>query len=920
MSRHPGVSPIPRLHLRALAVCQSLLAVGAILATASPAWAQTANPDDLASSRARWADATRLIGSTVSIDGVLDESAWDGAVFVTDFIQKDPEEGQPSTLRTEVAFLYDGGSLYVGARMYTPNPAEIRAQVTRRDNPGNSDRLLVSLDSYYDKRTAYTFGVTASGVRIDYFHGSDSERNRDYSFDPVWEAQAHIDSVGWTAEMRIPFSQLRFNPADVQVWGLNMNRFIPARNEDAYWIYIPKQETGWSSRMADLNGISGITPSRRVEVLPYATSNATVLADRDPNDPFDDGRNIETRVGGDFKMGLGPGLTLDATVNPDFGQVDADPAVVNLSAFEVFFPERRPFFTEGARLLQGRGARFYNSRRIGETPRGAAEGAYVDRPGSSTILGAAKVSGRLASGTSVGTLVALTNRAHAQTVDDIGIRGSQEVAPLTGFAIGRVQQEFGRSVSTVGVTLTGVKRDLDRLSPLSAIYNDAAVGVGVDWNLRFAGGTYELIGAAGFSHIKGDSTAILERQQLSSRRFYQRPDANYVTLDSSRTSLTGYSGFLEFEKQGGRHWLYDVGVSFDSPGFEINDAGRLGAADDIDASASVEYRETVPGPMFRNYELQTRIGTGWNFGGVQQYRRISFDAEAEFNNFWRGFIGGSLAPDAQSDVLTRGGPLMKRTNDWSVNAGLFSNRAANTSWRAFAFYLADDIGGSFFSLSGGVSFRPTPQLEFSLDPRYSRSIDTRQYVATRCGVLAPRDSLYVPEDSTWVPSCSETRPTDPVYGGRYIFGKIDQTTISTRLRLNYSFTPDMTLELYAEPFVSSGQYVDFGELRAARTNDLRTYGTDGTTITEDGGTYTVTDGNDTFEFGDPNFNVLSFRSNVVLRWEWRPGSTLFLVWQQNNGNSGDPGERVNLGNYFDAITGIGDNFFAIKVSYWIPVT
>jgi len=839
----------------------------------------------------------------VSIDGVLDESAWDGAVFVTDFIQKDPEEGQPSTLRTEVAFLYDGGSLYVGARMYTPNPAEIRAQVTRRDNPGNSDRLLVSLDSYYDKRTAYTFGVTASGVRIDYFHGSDSERSRDYSFDPVWEAQAHIDSTGWTAEMRIPFSQLRFNPADVQVWGLNINRFIPARNEDAYWIYIPKQETGWSSRMADLNGISGITPSRRVEVLPYATSNATVLADRDLNDPFDDGRNIETRVGGDFKMGLGPGLTLDATVNPDFGQVDADPAVVNLSAFEVFFPERRPFFTEGARLLQGRGPAFYYSRRIGETPRGAAAGAYVDRPGASTILGAAKVSGRLASGTSVGTLVALTNRAYAQTVDTIGLRGSQEVAPLTGFAIGRVQQEFGRSVSTVGVTLTGVKRDLDPLSPLSAIYNDAAVGAGVDWNLRFAGGTYELSGAAGFSYIKGSKEAILA-QQLSSRRFYQRPDADYVTLDSTRTSLTGYNGFLEFEKQGGRHWLYDVGVLFESPGFEINDAGRLGATDDIDAFAGVEYRETTPGRLFRNYELQTRIRTGWNFGGVQQYRRVSLEAEAEFNNFWRGFIGGSLAPDAQSDVLTRGGPLMKRTNDWSVNAGLFSNRAANTSWRAFANYLGDDIGGSFFSLSAGISLRPGPQLEFSIDPRYSRSIDTRQYVTTRDG----------------------TRPEVCVNcAGRYIFGTIDQTTISAQFRLNYSFTPDMTLEFYAEPFASSGQYVDFGELQAARTNDLRIYGDPGTgtIINQDStGTYNVIDGVDpgTFQFEDPNFNFLSFRSNVVLRWEWRPGSTLFLVWQQNNSNSDDPNARANLGSLFESFAGIGDNFFAIKISYWIPVT
>ena len=853
------------------------------------------------------AGATRLVGSVIDMDGRLDDPAWAGASFVGAFTQRDPEEGQPSTLRTEVAFLYDGGSLYVGARMYTPNPGDIRAQVTRRDNAGNSDRILVSLDTYHDKRTAYTFGVSAAGVRIDYYHGSDSEFSRDYSFNPVWQAKAHIDSLGWTAEMRIPFSQLRFSPSDLQVWGVNVNRYIPARNEDAYWVYIPKQETGWSSRMAELYGISGITPSRRVEVLPYATSNALVTADRDPSDPFDDGRNIEARFGGDFKMGLGPGLTLDATVNPDFGQVDADPAVVNLSAFEVFFPERRPFFTEGARLFNGRGANFYYSRRIGESPKGDATGSYVDYPQASTILGAAKVTGRLSSGTSIAALAALTNNEYAETVDGVGARGRGQVAPLTGYGIARVQQEFGRSVSTIGVTLTGVKRQLDAVSPLAKVYNDAAIGVGVDWNLRFADGAYALTGAAGFSHIRGDTTAI-KGQQVSSRRYYQRPDANYVQLDSTRTSLTGFTGFLEFEKRSGRHWLYEVGVFMDSPGFEINDAGRLGAADDIDANARLTYRETAPGPLFRNYELDARLRTGWNFGGVQQYRGLSLDAEAEFNNFWRGFFEVGLFPDAQSDNLTRGGPLMKRTNDWDVGVGLFSNRASNTSWRLFANYLGDDIGGSFFSVSGGVSFRPTPQLEFSLDPRYSRSVDTRQYVTTRCGVLQDQDPT----------SCSNTRPE--VYGGRYIFGRIDQTTISTRWRLNYSFTPDMTLELYAEPFVSSGQYIDFGELRAARTNDLRTYGTDGTTITETDGLYTVIDGNDAFEFDDPNFNVLSFRSNVVLRWEYRPGSTLFLVWQQNNGNSGNPNERVNLGNYFDAITGIGDNFFAIKVSYWIPVS
>lgn len=849
------------------------------------------------SSGAKWADATRLVGSGISVDGVLDEPVWKNAVFITDFTQKDPDEGAPATLRTEVAFVYDDAALYVGARMYAPNPAAIRAHVARRDNAGNSDRIIISIDSYHDKRTAYTFAVTASGVRVDYYHSSDNERRRDYSYNPVWQARTTIDSAGWTAEMRIPFSQLRFNAADIQTWGINVNRFIPGRNEDDYWVYIPKQVTGWSSRFGDLRGISGIAPSRRVEVLPYATSNATVDANRDPNDPFDDGRNIQSNFGGDFKMGLGPALTLDATVNPDFGQVDADPSVVNLSAFEVFFPERRPFFTEGAQLLQGRGASFYRSRRIGELPSGSSpSGDFVDRPLAATIIGAAKVSGRLASGTSIGTLVALTGREYARTFDATrGIESREPVAPLTGFAVARVQQEFGASASTVGVTLTGVRRDMDGSSPLASTLNRTAVAGGVDWNLRFDRGKYELGGSVGLSYIDGSEGAILE-QQTSSRRFFQRPDQDYVHVDPARTSLSGYQATLSFEKNGGRHWLYSVQASAESPGFEINDVGRLGATDDIFGFGRLRYRETVPGRLFRDYNVSLSAFTGWNFGGVRQFGEIGVDASAQLNNFWRTSVDFEYRPAVQSDNLTRGGPLMTRARSWNVSGSLSGNRAANTNWNTSANYRRDALGGWSISLSAGLGLRPSSQIEFRIDPQFRQSVDQRQYVTTLAG----------------------NRPE--VFDGRFIFGSISRTEISTRLRLNYAFTPDLSLELYAEPFVSSGQYVNLGELLVPQTDDLRFYGTDGTTISLDDGVYTVTDAGDTFQFDDPNFNVLSFRSNAVLRWEWRPGSTLFLVWQQDKNDAGDPNARADLGGFFNSVTGPGANFFAIKVSYWIPVT
>ena len=878
-----GIGLLPRVPLVGLVVV--LLAVPAGVS------AQTTGPGLASPSIA----AVRLVGAGITVDGLLDEPVWQDVPWATGFRQRDPDEGEPATLQTEVAFVYDDQALYVGARMSSPGPRSIIAQVSRRDNPGNAERIIVSLDSYHDRRTAYTFGVTASGVRLDYFHPTDSEHRRDFSFDPVWTARTHIGPHGWTAEMRIPFSQLRFNKSDFQVWGLNINRFIPSRNEDDYWIQIPKQETGWSSRMGRLKGISGIAPSRRIEFLPYATSNATVTGNRDPANPFDDGRNVESRAGADVKMGLGPGLTLDATVNPDFGQVDADPAVVNLSAVEIFFPERRPFFTEGAQLLQGQDAGFYYSRRIGAPPPGSATGDYVDSPQAATILGAAKVSGRLPSGTSIGTLVALTGREYARTfAAGTGLQGREQVAPLTGFAVARVQQEFGPAVSTIGATFTGVQRDLDPQGTLATFLNRTAVAGGMDFNLRFQGGKYELGGSAGMSHIRGTREAMLAAQ-TSSRRYYQRPDQGYVTVDSNRTSLTGYRGSLRFAKRAGRHWLYDANLSAESPGFEINDAGRLGTTDDIDFQGQLRYRETNPGALLRRYDIFANVFAGWNFGGVRQFSGFELKQRFQFLNFWRGSLNLEVFPGAQSDRLTRGGPLMRTPTTWNVEADLSGNRAANTTWDLSFGHDWNDQGGWSFSLEGGLRLRPSPRFELRIDPRFSKVLDQRQYITTQDGNRAE------------------------VFNGRYVFGAISRTEISTQLRLNYSFTPDMSLELYAEPFVSSGQYRDLGELRAARTDGLRAYGTDGTTISLDQGTYTVTDGADSFTFSDPNFNVLSFRSNLVLRWEWRPGSTLFLVWQQNKEGLGDPNRRAGLGGFFDSITGTGDNFFAVKVSYWIPV-
>ena len=462
------------------------------------------------------ATAVRVPSGAIRLDGRLDDAAWTSIPPLVDFVQKDPIEGAAPTDQLEIRIAYDNEALYVATRVRSKDPSKIQAPMSRRDNIRQAEHIWISLDTYRDRRTAYSFAVTASGVRGDWYHSRDNEYDYDTSFDPVWQAAAAIDATGWTSEMRIPFSQLRFNAADDQEWGINFDYWSPSKNENVFWIPVPKKETGWSSWMGTLTGIRGIRPTRRVEILPYVASNSTVNDNRNLRNPFDDGRNVKSRLGGDLKMGVGPNLTLEATVNPDFGQVEADPAEVNLSAFETFFSEKRPFFLEGDRILRGNGGNYYYSRRIGARPRGAAPGDFVDYPQASTIMTAAKLTGQLAGRTSLGVLGAVTGREYARTFDSTTSRISDTlVAPVTGYGVARASQQFGANQSTVGGMLTGVTRDIHNGSPLSRVYNTRAITGGGDWNLRFKGGAYSFGGFAGFSHVAGDARQISNLQRSS---------------------------------------------------------------------------------------------------------------------------------------------------------------------------------------------------------------------------------------------------------------------------------------------------------------------------------------------------------------------------------------------------------------------
>lgn len=851
---------------------------------------------------AKLAEAFRISSSQVSFDGALDDLVWQRATFISDFVQKEPTEGAVPSERTEVAFLFDDSMLYVGARMYA-NPDSVAAQFSRKDQDnGNAAMLRISLDTYHDRRTAYTFAVTAAGVRLDWYNSSDNEFRRDMTYDPVWEAKTRIDSLGWTAELVIPLSQLRFN-AGQPVWGLNITRIIPNRNEHIYWSYVPRDENGWSSRFGALDGMDDLNPKRRVEFLPFVASEARVTSSElvaDGN-PFQSTREVQGRVGANLKMGFGPNLTLDATVLPDFGQVDADPAEVNLSAFETIFPERRPFFTEGNQLLRGRGnmPTYYNSRRIGSPPKGSVSGEFTDVPDVTTILGAAKLTGRLQSGLSIGALGALTQREFARFSTPTGAIDRREVEPMTAFGILRLQQEFGADASTAGITLTGVSRNFDSFEMRSQL-NERAVTGGGDFALRFQGGKYEFRGHAGFSHIAGSPSAIASAQTASAR-YYQRPDQNYVTFDPTRTSLTGYSASLQASKNAGRHWLWGTGVWADSPGLELNDLGVIRRADDIQSWFFLNYRETEPGTVFRRYNFWMNPSVGFNFGGIRKNTALRTGGNVTWNNYMWNNFNLSYQPSTLNDALTRGGPLMGDVGGWRASLRWGNNRSSNTNW---------SIGGGVSdvnhnqSVNAFASFgaQPSPQLQFSVGPSFFTQNNARQYYTIR------------------------DEGSAATFGTRYIFSTIKFSQISAQFRVNYLFSPTLSLELYAEPFVASGNFSNFGELEAARSSDLRTYGTDGTTITpvinqETGlvDRYDVTDGASSFSLSNNNFNITSFRSNLVLRWEWSPGSTIFFVWQQNKSGFAPDGSPLEPGSLFDAVTAPGRSIIAIKANYWIPM-
>jgi len=853
--------------------------------------------------------ASRVTGP-INIDGKLDEPAWAAATPTSDFTQSYPNVGAKPTDPTEVRVLYDDDALYVGVRMFDAHPDSIAAQLARRDASGiYSDWLHVIVDSYHDRRTAFRFSVNPRGVQKDVLEFDDN--NEDLNWDAVWQVATRIDSLGWTAEYRIPFSQLRFGSAQKgveRVWGLHVMRDVARRNERDSWSPWKTTDPGFVSFEGDLTGLVDIPSPRRLEVLPYVSTKLT-RAPGDPANPFYKANDAKPSAGADLKYGLPAGLTLTATVNPDFGQVEVDPAVVNLSAYETFFPEKRPFFVEGANIFNigsinggpsyGNQQIFY-SRRIGRPPQRFANGQFVDAPDATTIIGAGKVTGRVGAWT-VGLLNALTAEEKARVVDASNVESTTPVEPLTNYFAGRIRRDFRDGNTIIGIGGTAVNRDLSDTVFKNLLRSSADVG-SVDFQHRWANRQWSLTGAFSNSLIQGSRTVIRSAQQ-SSARYYQRPDADYLSVDTAANSLGGYSAKLGLNKSG--TWQLAATAKAISPGFEVNDLGFMGRVDYRNLGMSGSYNNLDVGKVLRGYQLYFGNNHAWNYGGDKIWTSFFNQVTLNFTNLWNVFAGGEYDPSAIDDRLTRGGPLGRQPTQWGGWTVINTDQRKVLSYSISATYYGDEKHGYSKDFSPGVTIRPSSSVLVTITPDVNLLHNTIQFVRGSNDALATQ-----------------------TFGRRYVFADIYQTTFSATTRVDWTLTPLLSFQLYAQPFASTGRFKGFKELAKPGTQEYLVYGRDnGSTISpvvdpSTGNTKSYTIDPDgpgsapSFSIDNPDFRTHSLRGNAVVRWEYRPGSALYFVWQQSRSDflpfEGDFRTRRET----MAIFGRPSNVFLVKATYW----
>lgn len=828
-----------------------------------------------------------------AIDGVLDDAVWQEAPEITGFTQRDPEEGKPATQQTRLKVAYDDEAIYFGAFM--EDSGEVRPLLARRDSdPNSGDYIRISIDSQHDRLSGAAFVIGAANTQMDMTLYNDIYD--DSSWDAVWESAAKIVPGGWIAEVRIPYSQLRFPARAEHVWGFNISRWIPRLNESSRLVHTPKAETGFVSRFADLTGITGIEARRAFEIVPYGVARSDLQTGID--NPFVPAASHRWDAGVDMKYALSSTLTLTGTINPDFGQVEVDPAVLNLTQFETFFPEKRPFFTEGAEVFDfGSGPSasrwgfnmrfptFFYSRRIGRAPQGFLTADHQDAPGETTILGAAKVTGKLGRGWTIGVLDALTDREQAWYSAE-GEVGKKPVEPMTNYMVARAMKEYGKA-SRAGFMFTSTNRLLS--DDLESSLREHSYFAGIDGHTLLKDKSWIVEWLGGTSLVNGSREAIASTQR-SGARYFQRPNAGHVELDPSRTSLSGWMGRLMANRQTGK-WRPNIQIQALSPGFEINDMGFLPNVDAISSHAVMHYLNNDLTKYTRRISAWAGKWQNWNFDGDNTGNGANANAMVQFKNYWYVFGYGGGQGDKIDDRITRGGPtvLIPGTRHYGGGIGNDSSKR-RTTFEVWTEVLNRDDGGGATYYGGTMTYRPSPAVLLSVTPQIGRSRNRIQYVGTF------DDPAY-----------------EPTFGRRYVFAELDQRTMDLGIRSEWTVSSTLSFQLYAQPFIASGDYENYRQLVRPRDDDFASL----EHLRFDNASNELTF--DSHTFSNPDFNLRSVRGSAVVRWEFRPGSALYLVWNENRSDvvpTGDFSLRRDLSALPHAPS---RDVFLIKLSYWLPV-
>jgi len=804
-----------------------------------------------------------------TIDGLDRDPIWAGALVISGFREFTPVEDKDPRFRTEARVAYDARNLYVFVRAFDSAPDSILQLLSRRDVRSSSDQIKIVVDSYHDRRSGFEFAVNPAGVKRDFAIYDDG--NEDDAWDAVWDVATSVDALGWTAEFRIPLSQLRYARKESNTFGFGIWRDIERHTERVSWPLYRPSRPGLSSQLGELTGLAGLGAPRRVELVPYAI---TKTSERDGVDGF--ARYQQASAGADLKLGIGPNLTLDATVNPDFGQVEADPAVLNLGAFETFFQERRPFFMEGTgifdvpvncNVVNCSGETLFYSRRIGRAPQAGFLYGDETSPLATTILGAGKLTGRFPGGMTIGVLEAVTGRESGAE--------DRTIEPPTNYAALRMQQDFRQGNTGVGFLITGVNRALDEWT--EDLLRRNAYAAAFDFRHRFLGNRFEVRGKLDMSNVSGSATAM-DATQRNAVHNYQRPDVD-LGYDPTRTTLWGDAEELQVAKVAGM-WRFETSFQRRSPGFEVNDLGYLRRGDQQSWSTWSQLRFLTPTSVYRQVFWNSNWWMHWTTDGLPQERAFNTNAHAQLQNRWWLHAGGTLGQLGATycDRCARGGPAVRNSPFVSVWGGLEGDsRNALTPYLWSSYFGGDEGRSHGWDISPEVNLRVASRFNASLAFSVSGNTD----------------------DAQWYDNVTDSTGTT-----HYTFAHLDQVTTAITGRVDFTFTPTLSLQVYAQPFISQGTYADVRELddpRAAAYDDrYRPYG-DAAMTANPGG-----------------FNVKEFRSNVVLRWEYRAGSALYFVWA--TGRSGfNPveGDR-NMGGNFNDLFGLQSaDTFLIKGSYWL---